>query len=52
MTKYCLPIIEDNKDKVIAKISENPDYDYYEIWLSYIKDLDTDFVWKISWYKN
>src|SRR3989344_1298668 len=48
MTKYCLPIIEDNKDKVIAKISENPDYDYYEIWLSYIKDLDTDFVWKIS----
>jgi 3-dehydroquinate dehydratase type I len=29
-------------------ISENPDYDFYEIWLGYIKDLDTDFIWKIS----
>ena len=48
MIKYCLPIIEDSKEKALAKISENPGYDYYEIWLSYIKDLDVDFVWKVS----
>ena len=48
MIKYCLPIIEDSKEKVLTRISENPDYDFYEIWLAYTKDLDTDFVWKIS----
>jgi 3-dehydroquinate dehydratase I len=46
--KYCLPVIEESKDRVFEKISEYPDYEFYEIWLSYIKDLDTDFVWKIS----
>lgn len=46
--KYCLPIIKDIKEEVLSMISENPDYDFYEIWLSYIKDLDTDFVWKLS----
>lgn len=46
--KYCLPIQKASKDEVIQTISENPDYDFYEIWLSYIKDLDTDFIWKIS----
>lgn len=48
MTKYCLPIIKEEKEEVLSTISENPDYDFYEIWLGYIKDLDTDFVWKLS----
>lgn len=48
MIKYCLPIIEESKEKVLSKISENPGYDFYEIWLSYIQDIDVDFVWKIS----
>ena len=46
--KYCLPIIKENKEDILTQIAENPDYDFYEIWLSYIKDLDTDFVWKLS----
>ncbi len=46
--KYCLPIIKESKEEILQIISENPDYDFYEIWLSYIKDLDTDFIWKIS----
>lgn len=46
--KYCLPIIKNSKEEVLDAISKNPDYDFYEIWLSYIADLDTDFVWKIS----
>lgn len=48
MIKYCLPIIKETKDEIINMISENPDYDFYEIWISYIKDLDTDFIWKLS----
>lgn len=46
--QYCLPIIKKTKEEILSQISENPDYDFYEIWLSYIEDLDTDFVWKIS----
>lgn len=46
--KYCLPIIKESKDEILQMISENPDYDFYEIWLSYIKDLDADFIWNIS----
>lgn len=48
MIKYCLPIIKDNKEDILNEISLNPDYDYYEIWLAYIKDLDIDFIWKLS----
>lgn len=46
--KYCLPIIQNSQEKVLSKISENPGFDFYEIWLSYVKDLDLDFIWKIS----
>lgn len=46
--KYCLPIIKETKEEVLKEISENSDYDFYEIWLAYIADLDTDFIWKIS----
>ncbi len=46
--KYCLPIIQNIKEKVLQKIQENPEYGFYEIWLSYIEDLDADFIWNIS----
>lgn len=46
--KYCLPIIQNSKEKVLQEIQENPEYDFYEIWLSYIKDLSFDFIRKIS----
>ncbi len=52
MIKYCLPIIKETKDEVLSMISENPDYDFYEIWVSYIKDLDTDFIWNLSQQHN
>lgn len=48
MIKYCLPIIKESKEEVLNYILENPDYSFYEIWLSHIKDLDTDFIWRIS----
>lgn len=48
MIKFCLPIIKESKEEIISIISENPDYEFYEIWLAYIKDLDTDFIWNIS----
>lgn len=46
--RYCLPIIKESKEEIINIISENPNFDFYEIWLGYVKDLDTDFVWKLS----
>ncbi len=46
--KYCLPIINESKEEILNLIKENPDYDFYEIWLSYVKDLDTDFLRKLS----
>jgi 3-dehydroquinate dehydratase type I len=46
--RLCLPIIKESKEEIINMISENPDFDFYEIWLAYVKDLDTDFVWKLS----
>ncbi len=48
MIRYCLPIIKKTKEEVLEMISGNPDYDYYEIWLGYVENLDTDFVWKLS----
>lgn len=48
MIKYCLPIIKETKEEILNELSQNLDYNFYEIWLSYIKDLDTDFVWKLS----
>ena len=42
--KYCLPIIKKTKDEVENIINNNPDYDFYEIWLDYIEDLDNPFI--------
>lgn len=42
---YCLPIIKNNKEKVLEMINQNlSDYSYFEIWLDYVEDLDTDFL--------
>lgn len=43
--KYCLPIILYTKKAVLEKINQNlSDYSYFEIWLDYIGDLDTEFI--------
>lgn len=42
--KYCLPIIKNNKEEVSKMLKENHDYDFFEIWLDYIEDLDEKFV--------
>jgi 3-dehydroquinate dehydratase-1 len=41
---YCLPILKTNKTQVSEKLAAAKDYQYYEIWLDYIEDLDFDFV--------
>lgn len=43
--KYCLPIIKDSKKEVLQMINTNlSDYSYFEIWLDYLQDLDTEFI--------
>ncbi len=43
--KYCLPIIKSHSKEVMEIISRNKkSYDYFEIWLDYIQDLDLDFI--------
>lgn len=42
---YCLPIIKNNKKKVLEIVNQNvPYYSYFEIWLDYLQDLDTEFI--------
>ena len=42
---YCLPIIKSSKEEVLKVIKNNlPDYSFFEIWLDYVKDLDTAFL--------
>lgn len=45
--KYCLPIVKTNKKTVLKIIEGNQDYDFFEIWLDYIEDLDFDFLKKL-----
>lgn len=43
--KYCLPIIKTKKAEVLKIILENQKtYDFFEIWLDYVEDLDQDFI--------
>lgn len=43
--KYCLPIIKFKKKDVLKTISENQNlYEFFEVWLDYIQDLDLNFV--------
>jgi len=42
---YCLPIIKNNKKDILQEISENKkNYQYFEIWIDYIEDLDKEFI--------
>lgn len=43
MIKYCLPIIKNSKKEVLNALNIKG-YNFYEIWLDYIKDLDEKFV--------
>lgn len=45
--KYCLPIIKNNKQQILQAL-KTKGYDYYEIWLDYIKDLDDKFIAEIA----
>lgn len=46
--RYCLPIIKSSKEEVLQKILQNLEYDFFEVWLDYIEDLDEDFVKTIT----
>ncbi len=42
---FCIPIIKPTKKEVFATILKNKkNYDYFEVWLDYIEDLDLDFI--------
>lgn len=41
--QYCLPVIKDIKKQVLQALNTKG-YDYYEVWLDYIEDLDDGFV--------
>ena len=46
--KYCLPIIKSKTEEVLKIISGNQNsYDFFEIWLDYIKDLNLAFIEKL-----
>lgn len=45
--KYCLPIIKKSKKEIIKSL-EISGYDFYEIWLDYIQDLDNTFITDIA----
>lgn len=43
--KYCLPILKTKTTEVLKIILENrTSYDFFEVWLDYIKDLNLDFI--------
>ena len=42
---YCLPIIKETKEEVLEVISVNKTtYQYFEVWLDYIRDVDEAFI--------
>lgn len=45
--KYCLPIIKNTKKEVIKSL-QMKDYDFYEVWTDYVKDLDEKFILEIA----
>lgn len=43
--KYCLPIIKTKNTEVLKIIlGKKTSYDFFEVWLDYIKDLNLDFI--------
>jgi len=48
MINYCLPIIKKTKQEVLDTVAKyRNDYEYLEIWLDPIKDIDNPFVDKL-----
>ena len=46
---YCLPIIQKDKQKIFDLIKKNQkEYQYFEVWLDYIENLDEAFITKIT----
>lgn len=41
---YCLPVLKSSKKDVLDTIQSADNFNYFEIWLDYIEDLDFDFV--------
>lgn len=46
-SKYCLPIIKNTKSQVLLTL-KTKGYDYFEVWLDYIQDLDEQFISKLA----
>lgn len=46
-SKYCLPIIKNTKKEVLKSL-KIAGFDFYEVWLDYIKDLDDHFIIDIA----
>lgn len=43
--KYCLPIIDTDPKRIQAIINDNlASYEFFEVWLDYIDDLQNDFI--------
>lgn len=48
MSKFCLPIIAQSKSDVLNQLEHHSkDYDFFEIWLDYVEDLNLPFVKKL-----
>ena len=41
---YCLPIVKHKKAEIIEVIKRASDYQYYEIWLDYVDNIDHEFI--------
>jgi 3-dehydroquinate dehydratase I len=42
---YCLPIIKETKKEILEVINAyRKEYEYFEVWLDYVKDLDQSFL--------
>lgn len=49
MIKYCLPIIKNTKEDILKIIDTHQnDYQLFEVWVDYIKDLDISFIEELS----
>ncbi|OGH52560.1 MAG: hypothetical protein A3G13_01310 [Candidatus Levybacteria bacterium RIFCSPLOWO2_12_FULL_37_7] len=46
--RYCLPIVKNKKEKIVAIVQNNQNYSYFELWLDYIKDLDVELVKQLA----
>lgn len=46
---YCLPIIKKDKNEILEIIEKNiSEYQFFEVWLDYVENLDEAFIMKIT----